>query len=222
MKSIQGTSILRKALALLLLCCVITAAAACSAEKAETDFYKIGRDVIKILDEMLRSREYQEFFLTNDKLLDLVDQMYNTGDYDSPVAVYRLNDENSRQLIMSMIPEDELGKLNALSPTLQDQLWKRTEGLSYLANIINAKKGTEVLATSSALTAVLNVPELEPETTEYYLFVFEKGVPVIVSCGWHGATGMILALDAEERESADALRSVFEPWGYEVIPCEIP
>ena len=84
--------------------------------------------------------------------------------------------------------------------------------------MINARKSVETIALSSALTVLLEVPELETDEAAYVLFVFDRGVPVLVSCGRHTASGMILALEKEETESAETLQAVLKPYGIEVEP----
>ena len=92
------------------------------------------------------------------------------------------------------------------------------QGLTLMSNRINAEKGAEVLALTSAIQALLNKPGLECEEQEYYLFIFEKGVPVLVTYGWHQAVGSFLALEKSETESAEALQGALAFYGVEVIP----
>ena len=212
---------MKKGFALLLLLCLMTIFSCGCAEEAP-DYYGIGMDVVKVMDEVLQSRDYLEMYLPNTEVLDMIDSRYNTHDYENPVAVYRLNQNDAHKWLLSQLPEKDLEKLNALSPSLQDQIWSRIEGLSYFVSMFNSKKGVEVISASSVLFVQLKKPELELEKTEYCLFVFESGVPILVSYGWHFATGQVLALDSSETESAETLQSVLEPWGIEVSLLEMP
>ena len=217
MKKPDSGRICRKALACILLICIAAASGICFAEDVP-DYYRIGLDVTATLNEMLQDRNYLEIFYTGDSVLNLLQTELNTGDYDSPTAVYRLKQKEPQEWIFQIIPGSELEKLNALSPALQEQLWNRMRGASYIANIINSKKGTDILALSAVFKVLLNKPELDIEQTEYFLFVFEKGLPVLVTYSHHYASGMILALEHTETESADALLAVFQPYGFEVTP----
>ena len=57
---------------------------------------------------------------------------------------------------------------------------------------------------------------LNPEKAVSYLYVFEKGVPVLVTFGYHSAYGIVVSLPEEDRESLSSLRQVFEPYTIEV------
>ena len=208
----------RKALACILLICIAAASGICFAEEVP-DYYSIGLDVTATLNEMLQDQDYLELFYTSDSVLSLAQTELNTGDYDSPTAVYRLTLKEPQEWILQILPESDLEKLNAMSPALQEQLWNRMRGTGYMANIINSKKGTEILALTSVIQVLLNKPELETEEAEYFLFVFEKGLPVLVTYGHHQASGIILALEQTETKSADTLLAALQPYVYEVTPC---
>ena len=209
--------LLRKALAFLLLLCIGAIPSGCNADVIPGS-YEIGLQVTETLGEMLQSRDYLEMFLTDEIILNRIESDLNTGDYGTPVAAYCLKPADPREWIPSVIPDSEMEKMNTLSPALQEQLWGRLEGVSYAVNMINAKKGTEILAVSSVLQVLLKKPELEPEETEYLLYVFEKGMPVLVTIGYHAATGMILALDPSDTGSPDSLQEALQPFVFEVLP----
>lgn len=171
--------------------------------------------------EMVQNRGYLQLFLTGDNLLDLLSTMFNTGDYDTPVAVYRLYQQDPREWMKSLMTDEELDQLNALSPALQEQVFLRVSGTALLAQL-NAKQGVEVLSVVSALQALVNNPSLEEEEPVSYLFIFKKGVPVMVTYSWHQASGMFIALDAADTESQTALQAALQPYGLEAIPVDIP
>lgn len=106
-------------------------------------------------------------------------------------------------------------------PALQEQVFLRVSGTALLAQL-NAKQGVEVLSVVSALQALVNNPSLEEEEPVSYLFIFKKGVPVMVTYSWHQASGMFIALDAADTESQTALQAVLQPYGLEAIPVDIP
>ena len=186
------------------------------------DFYENGLKITNILDQMVRNRNFLDLFMASADNMELLDKTFNTGDYDKPVAVYRLNQVNMESWIKSMMADAELDLFNSLSPDLQEQLLVRTKGTSYIASIINAQKGVNIISLTSALQAQLDMPGLEPETTESYLFVYEKGVPVLVSLGWHHAAGMFLVLSEEETKSMETIQALLRPYGLEISQVDIP
>ena len=196
---------------------------AISVDTRETpDFYESGLKITNILDQMVRNRSFLDLFMSSTDNMEIIDKTFNTGDYDKPVAVYRLNQANMENWIKSMMDDAELDLFNSLSPDLQEQLLVRIKGTSYIASIINAKKGVTIVALTGALQAQLDMPGLEPETTESYLFVFEKGVPVLVSLGWHHATGMFLVLSEEQTKSMETIQASLMPYGLEISQVDIP
>lgn len=203
----------------LALALLLSVGAAASAESP--DYYGIGLRVTGLLSEMVQSRGYLQLFLTGDNLLDLLSTMFNTGDYDAPVAVYRLYQQDPREWMKSLMTDEMLDQLNALSPALQEQVFLRVSGTALLAQL-NAKQGVEVLSVVSALQALVNDPSLEEEESVSYLFIFKKGVPVMVTYSWHQASGMFVALDAADTESQTALQAALQPYGLEAIPVDIP
>lgn len=204
---------------LLALALLLSVGAATGAESP--DYYGIGLRVTGLLSEMVQNRGYLQLFLTGDNLLDLLSTMFNTGDYDTPVAVYRLYQQDPREWMKSLMTDEELDQLNALSPALQEQVFLRVSGTALLAQL-NAKQGVEVLSVVSALQALVNDPSLEEEEPVSYLFIFKKGVPVMVTYSWHQASGMFIALDAADTESQTALQAALQPYGLEAIPVDIP
>ena len=219
MRNIDWRCFLRKGAALLLFACMMLTAAVCSAESGP-DYYTIGLEITKVIDEMMQSREYLELFLNNTGYLDYVGKIYEARDYDAPAAVYRLEQKDVREYYTSLMPESLQDQLNALSPALQEQVWLRAKGMSTLASVVNARNSSEFIALASILTVQLKEPDLELEEPEYFLFMFDSGLPILVGCGWHSATGMILSLDKAETASIDSLRALLAPYGYEVTPFE--
>jgi len=215
MKSRKSHRILR-ALSVLLLAGIMALWSAAGAESP--DYAGIGLEAAGILSEMVQSSDYLSLFMVNEKATELLDTKFNTGDYDAPTAVYRLQPADPREWFRTLLPEAELEQLDSLSPVLQEQVYARMKGLTLMSNRINAEKGAEVLALTSTLQVLLNKPGLECEEQEYYLFIFEKGVPVLITYGWHQAVGSFLVLEKSETESAEALQGALEFYGVEVIP----
>ena len=190
---------------------------------AETqDIFEVGLEAAGILEQMIQSNDYLDFIMPTGCDKDLLDSKFNTGDYDTPVAVYRLNQADPTKLLNAMMSEDEQKTFAALPPALQDQLIARIRGVSTLSLYVNSKSGLGSYTLTTSLQVQLDSPGLEPEEPGYYLFVFEKGVPVLVTCGWHKATGMFLVLSKSDTESSETLQAALSPFCLEVSPVDIP
>lgn len=212
---------MKKILSVLLVLMVLLSA--CTPAVADSpDYCAIGLRVAGVLSEMVQSRDYLRLFVRGDDLLDLLSSMFDTGDYGTPVAVYRLEQQDSREWMESLMSEEERAWLNGLSPALQEQIFTRISGISLMATQINAKQGAEVLSVVSALQAVLHDPDLTEEKPVSYLFAFSKGIPVLVSFGWHQATGMFVAIDPADAQSQDRLQEILSPYGITVTPADLP
>lgn len=212
---------MRRLLALSVLLAVLVCLTATGCAESP-DFCGIGLEVVGVMEEMVQSKEYLSLFLNNEDSLNLLDTVFNTEDYDKPVSVYRLVQTDPEKWLMAQLKDEERDILESLSPVLQEQVRIRVKGISLMSNQINARRGMETLAVSSALQALLDKPELEIENPEYYLFVFKKGVPVLVTYSGHYAGGTFCALESSETESAETLQECMKPFGLEVIPVDIP
>ena len=231
MKNTELLRTMRMMLSLLLLLCLTFTAAVCGAETAAEevqaekaqapDYLAIGREVTGILDEMLQSRDYQQIYFGGQGFEEQISALYEERNSETSVTVYRIIQGDTKALFLSMMPEKDRVAIESLSPALQEQLWVRMGSLtSSVCSYINGQKGSSVLAVASALTVLLKKPELEPEEPEYLLFVYEKGVPVLVSYGHHSVTGMMLVLDKEDSESLDSIQKIVGIYGFEVLPFE--
>ena len=215
----------KKIMALLCAMLLCLSCTCCFAESETVNtpgFYEAGLKVVSVMNEMVQNRDYLEIFMSASANLDTLETTFNTGDYDKPVAVYSLKQADALGWLKMMMSESEQEKFNALSPALQEQLLARASGLTALSNMINGQKGVDILSLTSALQAIMNMPELEMEEPEYYLFLFEKGVPVLVTLSWHHATGMFLVLSEAEAESQETIQALLQPLGIEVSPVDIP
>ena len=146
----------RAVTAVLLLLCIILPAAAGTAEGP--DYHAIGLEVADVMDEMVRSREYLNMFLYSENSLELVDSTFNTGDYHTPVAVYRLNQTDPQGWLMAQMKDSDREQFEALSPVLQNQIRIRMESLAVISNYFNAQRGVDFLSVASAIQARLENP----------------------------------------------------------------
>ena len=194
----------------------------CLAEEETVNYYETGLKVVSVMNEMVQSRDYLEIFMSASANLDTLETTFNTGDYDKPVAVYSLKQADPMGWLKMMMSESEQEKFDALSPALQEQLLAKASGITALSNIINGQKGVDILSLTSALQAIVKLPELETEEPVYYLYLFEKGVPVLVTLSWHHATGMFLVLSEAEAASQETIQALLQPLGIEISPVDIP
>ena len=194
----------------------------CLAEEETVNYYETGLKVVSVMNEMVQSRDYLDIFMSASANPDTLDTMFNTGDYDKPVAVYCLKQVDALGWLKMMMSESEQEKFDALSPALQEQLLAKASGITALSNIINGQKGVDILSLTSALQAIVKLPELETEEPVYYLYLFEKGMPVLVTLSWHHATGMFLSLSEQEAESQETIQALLKPLGVEIFPVDVP
>ena len=59
-------------------------------------------------------------------------------------------------------------------------------------------QGAAEIAFASAAAAVVRNEALTDESVVYYLYIFEKGTPILVSFGYHGASGSFVFLPKEQ------------------------
>lgn len=213
-------SILRTVLAVLLLACLAASAAAGVAES--TDAYSTGLRVTAILDEMVRSKDYLSLILYGEEVLNLIDTEFNTGDYGKPVALYSLRRTDPSEWLLPQLNEEQRAQFDALSPAMREQVLIRMDSLTVAASMINARNDATHLSAASSLQAVLKDTGLELEEPVNYLYVFEKGVPILVSLGNDQALGMFVVLDNETVASADTLQAFLKPYGVEAVPVALP
>ena len=181
----------------------------------EPDYYTAGLEVTKLIGEMIHSRDYCSLFLYSMDQFDSIREAADTNDYDAPVAVYSLTMGSCDDLIRKLGGEEEMAKWDRLSESLKDNVRKRYN-VQTIASLLNAQQGAGSTALWSVLTASVENDSLNPEKAVSYLYVFEKGVPVLVTFGYHSAYGIVVSLPEEDRESLSSLRQVFEPYTVEV------
>ena len=193
--------------ALLALCLLFTACGA-FAEAEEPDYYHIGLKVTALMSEIADSEAYLSF-LSYPEACAEAREAANTHDYDRPVAVYSVTLDDPRVFMESMLSDNEetLAAWNSLSPALQEQLLKRV-GVATLVPSINGRMGSEYSAFST-ITIASVTDETLPDKSVCYLYLFEKGTPILVTFGWHGASGVFVFIPEESRGSAEDLYEVF-------------
>lgn len=193
-------------LALLFLFSVSACATSEDKESTERELYKIGLDLISVMDEMVGSAEYADIMATGS--VNQLAASVDTNDYDSPVAVYRITLPKSDKFVKLAGNFDE-DRWNSLSKNLQKQIENRFT-FSAIANIINSSFGSTNLAFSSMYTAYEENKGINIKRTTVFLYIFEEGTPIAVTFSKSGGVnGQFVFLDGIE--SLSDARTVFEP-----------
>lgn len=141
--------------------------------KDRPTLYDKGLECVTALSGEL-NEEYIGYFSSSGELTELAEQLADQ-DYSQPESVYELtySDGGLNQFLTAVA--------GASAEEIPDTVRDRVAGFSYLANIINAGKGTEYLALSSILTAEeLFVNEAVTEDAAYIYF-YRDAYPVMVS-----------------------------------------
>ena len=208
------------------ICILITAAlllcTACDAfgEASEPDYYRIGLKVTAIMSEITDSEAYLSIF-TRPEYFSEVREKVNTHDYDSPVAVYSVTMSDPKTFLEDVLRDEEEGRelWDSLSPVLQDQLLMRI-GIPTLGPIVNARAGTEYLSFFNAATALIRDEGLTAQKSCVYLYVFEEGVPILVSFGYRAASGSFFYIPKESRGSLEDIIAYLAVPCVEIVPVE--
>ncbi len=187
--------------------------------QAEPDYYHIGLEVTSVMSEIAGSETYLSLYGTPDTWSDIREAV-NTGDYDKPVAVYAVTMDNPGTYLRIMLDRDpdSSSQWDSLSENLQEQLLNKV-GIATICNLVNAQAGTASISFASVAQAFIKNSDLTEENNVSYLYLFEKGTPILVTFGYHTATGMFVFIPAESRESADSIKAVL-PF-VEITPVEI-
>ena len=213
---------LRKQICAFLFAALLLLATGACGEAADPDYYRIGLKVTSLISEMTDSDAYFSLMAAPDAFRT-AREAANTHDYDRPVAVYSISLTDPEAFLEKMLLEDPDAReaWNSLSPALQDQLMRRIT-LQTLCASVNDRAGTESIALASLVTPVLTDETLTPEKSRSYLYFFEQGVPVLVSFGYHSASGQFLMIPKESRETPEDIAAFLELPFLELLRLEIP
>ena len=203
----------------LLLAMVLLIPAACAEEEAEPDYYTIGLKVTGLMNEIVNSEAYLSLMAIPSTYSE-TRLLADTDDYDRPVAVWKITNSDFREFIFRVFGEEKWKQWDNLSENLQNMLLDRM-GIPTLFTLYNGRRGTQEVSFASIANAVLQSEELTREEAVYYLYIFEKGIPILVSFGYHGASGMFVFIPEEDRGSAESLRSLIPEIKLELEPVEI-
>ena len=203
----------RKKACILLLAVFILTVSVSFCESPEPDYYRIGLNVSALMSGMADSEAYCSLFGPQEMYREVREKV-NTHDYDRPVAVYSVRLTDSKSFIEEALLKDQESRntWNSLSPALQEQVLGRF-GVQSLCSIVNARMGSEYIAFCSVVTAFIREQTLASDSSGCFLYIFEKGTPILVSFGYRAASGQFLFIPEEFRESPDSIAS------YLGIPC---
>ena len=109
---------------------------------------------------------------------------------------------------------DVIAFWDSLPDRLQEQVLLRMGVQTFIARL-NSMSGAEYISFASAANAVLRKEELTGEKAVYYLYIFEKGTPVLVSFGYHSAAASFVFIPEESRGSLSGIREALEVFGIE-------
>lgn len=209
---------MKKTISILLLAALLFCAAGnASGEAAKPDYYNAGLEVTALMGEIIDSEAYLSL-LVHPETFSKIREEANTHDYGSPVAVYAVKGDPEALLKEMLLSDPESGEtFNSLSPALQDQLLQRIS-VQTLCSVFNSRAGADYTAFSSLATVFLREDSLNAEEPCSYLYIFGKGLPILVSFGYRSAAGMFLFLPEESRKSPEAILSCLNLPGLEVTP----
>ena len=190
---------------------------ACS-ETAEPDDYRIGLEVTALMGEMVGSDAYLSLF-SRPETFSKIRERINTHDYDRPAAVYAVSMGDPAAYLEEIFRADPESRetWDSLSPALQNQALARLSLSVLLANT-NARAGSAYVALFSMLNAVVRNETLTNEKTRHYLYFFEQGAPILVTFGYHAASGQFLSVPGEYRDSPEKIVEYLGMPGLELVP----
>lgn len=189
-------------------------------EAAEPDYCRIGLKVTAMMSEVTDSEAYLSIFGLPERFREVREKV-NTHDYDSPVAVYSVTMSDPKAFLEEMFRNEEEGnKLwDSLSPALQNQLLSRI-GIQTLCPIVNARAGSEYLSFFNAATVLIQDEGLTAEKSCVYLYLFEEGVPILVSFGYRAASGTFFYIPKESQGSPEDIIAYLAVPCVEIVPVE--
>ena len=173
-----------------LLCCVllvIFALCGCDKDnKGKSDaailsdtksLVEYGMDIVRLMDEALRSDDYAEMMLTSDSGMQDIVSKIAEGDYSEPEDVYRITfDQDSYLLYLSMSGMS----VDEMSDELKEVMKNRFH--TSLSNMINGQQlGASYLATASVYSVSKSFVSSEISEDVIYLYTFDTGYPIMVT-----------------------------------------
>ncbi len=188
--------------------------------QAEPDYYQIGLEVADVMSEIADSEAYLSM-VGNVESMKSAREMVNTHDYDAPVLVYSINMGDTKEYIRKIVAqEDGTGDVwENLPEKLQEQLLNKVN-MTSICNSVNARMGVECVSFASASVASIKNSDLTEDEPVCYLYIFEKGTPILVSFGYHSAAGMFMFIPEESRDNPEAISALMPDLGVKLEKIE--
>ena len=179
---------------------------------AEPDYYHIGLEVTDLMSEVVSSEVYLSI-IGGSESIEKVRSIVNTGDYDRPIAVYSISlDERMVQVLLRnvLVQSTKINDAyNSLSERLQELLRNRIS-VQTVCSIVNGKMGVPYISFASISQIAMRSEALTDEKGACYLYVFEKGSPILVTFGYHAATAMFLFIPKEQQGSLNDIQAALQ------------
>lgn len=196
---------------------------ACAGQESdEKSLREHGMDVIKVMEEMVKSSEYGSLIGSNADAVEEIRADLAAGDYTAPQAVYEIG-LPSIQNLLTLTGGD--GLMDGFSDALKNQLTNKSA--SSLVNLLNSRSGYAPLAAASVYTANKTFDSEAPTENTLYLYTFEMGYPVAVSfiAGEDRsvtASGTFLIVEDFDIQAAEQLTAMLKQLGLEVTIRQLP
>ena len=204
MKTIKILSLILAALML----CGLVGCASPAKEATDKELYDIGKELIKIQIEMVKSDEYQTII---GGILGMGNSLRDTviaGNYDAPSAVYSIELSNP-DILMDYFSSD----WKNLSETLKDQLRMRVS-IANVISQINAQFGNDAMTLVALNHSTKVLDGISANENKMFLYVFENGTPIVVYYRNGIATSNFLFLD--KTDTVEDIQAVFAPYKCDV------
>ncbi len=145
-----------------------------SCNKTPKSIVEYGEDVISLMAEMVDNENYGSIYNLSTAYDKTISDLRN-GNYSKSSAVYELS-----------ISEDELFEpihTNINKEAFSEDLYKHVCSSAYIsfASRINQKAGVEAMSVSTVFSAQKSFVNKEIDENKVYLYVFEKGCPVLIT-----------------------------------------
>ncbi|MBQ8441596.1 MAG: hypothetical protein IJX19_13110 [Clostridia bacterium] len=202
----------RKLFAILLVCSLLMTVFASCKTKSDA-LIEAGEDVISLMVEMLESEEYASMYGLSDRHSETLDKL-RQGDYSKFSSVYELS-----------IPEEELlEKLDIDEKDFSKDLYQYLCSSSYgsFASRVNMEANVEAISVSSAFAAQKVFVDKKVDENKIYLFVFEKGCPIVVSFiteedGAFRVSGQFIINDRFVTDDEDSIQESCKAFGFDNV-----
>lgn len=178
---------------------------------SKESLFDLGIEVTKTMQEMVYSEEYISLYSAVEFKDEIV--KFQAKDYDSPIAVYSVEIPNTKD-VLSKLGSENIDDYDKLSDNLKEQLDHRVS-FGAIISSINAQSGAKTMAMCSLLTAAKYDKDMELDKSIAYLYVFEKGTPIVVTFTRSGyANGQFLLLS--DSKSYEDISEIFSNYSCKI------